>query len=109
MLADYRDFLSADDELADGPTVRILESAARDKEEQIAALRPGRDDAGWPEQLRQGLASLERPTGTPFSIRTSPPATRPIFRRAPTGRTCSIPTTRTATASGSSSGPPSAT
>ena len=70
VLADYREFLSADDELADGPTVRILEAAARDKEEQIAALRA--DGGEWAERLRRGLASLERPTGTPFAIPDEP-------------------------------------
>jgi uncharacterized ferritin-like protein (DUF455 family) len=74
LLAEYRDFLEATDELDDGPTARILGTAARDKEEQIASLGPGpRSDPGtWPEELRQALASLEPPRGTPFCLAEDP-------------------------------------
>ena len=75
LLAEYRDFLAATDEFDDGPTARILESAARDKEEQIAVLRGhvfGTVPETWPDELRRGLATLERPKGTPFRLAEDP-------------------------------------
>ena len=73
VLADYRGFLAADDELADGPTARIVEAAARDKAEQIRVLRNTSEDhaqAGnaWVEAMRRGVETLERPPGTPFAV-----------------------------------------
>ncbi len=35
---DYRDYLAAADELADGPSIRVLAAAIRDKERQVEAL-----------------------------------------------------------------------
>jgi hypothetical protein len=74
LLAEYRDFLEATDELDDGPTARILEAAARDKEEQIASLGHGLGTVPgtWPEELRRGLESLEPPRGTPFRLAEDP-------------------------------------
>src|SRR5918999_2578157 len=74
LLAEYRDFLEATDELDDGPTARILGAAARDKEEQIASLGhdPGSDPRTWPEELRHALESLEPPRGTPFRLAEDP-------------------------------------
>jgi hypothetical protein len=74
LLAEYRDFLEATDELDDGPTARILDAAARDKEEQIASLGPGQGSGPgtWPEELRHALESLEPPRGTPFSLAEDP-------------------------------------
>jgi uncharacterized ferritin-like protein (DUF455 family) len=74
LLAEYRDFLAASDELDDGPTARILEAAARDKEEQIASLGHGLGTVSkpWPDELRRGLDTLEPPSGTPFCLAEDP-------------------------------------
>jgi uncharacterized ferritin-like protein (DUF455 family) len=62
---DYRDYLSAGDELADGPSLRLVEAALGDKERQVGALDaveleeadPARDDRFfrssfyWPDVL----------------------------------------------------------
>jgi Protein of unknown function (DUF455) len=74
LLPEYRDFLEATDELDDGPTARILDTAARDMEEQIASLGqgPGSDPGTWPEELRHALESLEPPRGTPFRLAENP-------------------------------------
>jgi hypothetical protein len=74
LLAEYRDFLEATDELDDGPTARILDAAARDKEEQIASLGhvPGTVPETWPVELRRGLEALERPRGEPFRLAEDP-------------------------------------
>jgi hypothetical protein len=74
LLAEYRDFLAATDELDDGPTARILEAAARDKEEQIASLGhvPGTVPGTWPEELRRGVEVLEPPRGEPFRLAEDP-------------------------------------
>jgi uncharacterized ferritin-like protein (DUF455 family) len=74
LLAEYRDFLGATDELDDGPTARILDAAARDKEDQIASLGhvPGTIPETWPKELRRGLAALERPRGEPFRLAEDP-------------------------------------
>jgi hypothetical protein len=78
--AGYRDFLAAEDELADGPTVRVLEAAARDKEEQIAALQGGAGESVWTRDLRRVLATLERPRGTPFRVPDEPARDQAYFR-----------------------------
>ena len=74
LLSEYRDFLEATDELDDGPTARILDAAARDKEEQIASLGHGRgsDPRTWPVELARGLEALERPLGEPFRLVEDP-------------------------------------
>jgi hypothetical protein len=74
LLAEYRDFLEATDELDDGPTARVLESAARDKEEQIVSFGHGlgSDPGTWPEELGRGLQTLEPPTGKPFRLAEDP-------------------------------------
>jgi uncharacterized ferritin-like protein (DUF455 family) len=74
LLAEYRDFLQATDELDDGPTARILEAAAQDKEEQIASFGHGlvSDTRTWPEELRRGLETLERPKGKRFQLVEDP-------------------------------------
>ncbi len=74
LLREYRDFLRTTDELDDGPTARILESATRDKEEQIAALGHGLvpGTVTWPDELRRGLETLEPPQGTPFRLAEDP-------------------------------------
>jgi uncharacterized ferritin-like protein (DUF455 family) len=74
LLAEYRDFLAASDELDDGPTARILEAAARDKEEQIASLGHGLGTVPkpWPDELRRGMDTLEPPTGTSFRLAEDP-------------------------------------
>ena len=77
--ADYRDFLAAEDELADGPTVRVVDAAARDKEEQIAALR-GAGESAWTRDLRRALETLERPRGTPFRVPDEPARDEAYFR-----------------------------
>jgi uncharacterized ferritin-like protein (DUF455 family) len=74
-LADrYRDFLGKTDELADGPTVRIVASALQDVEEQAGALfhRQGPGPMPWVSQLRHGIDTLERPAGTPFRLAEQP-------------------------------------
>jgi uncharacterized ferritin-like protein (DUF455 family) len=73
-LAEYRDFLTATDELDDGPTVRILEAAVRDTEEQIASLGHGlgSDPGTWPEELRRALETLATPRGEPFRLAEEP-------------------------------------
>ena len=74
LVAEYRDFLAASDELDDGPTARILEAAARDKDEQTAVLGQGQGSGTgtWPEELRSGLTTLVRPVGTPFRLAEDP-------------------------------------
>ena len=74
LLAEYRDFLEATDELDDGPTARILDAAARDKEEQIASLGHGlgSDPGTRPEELRRGLEALAPPRGIPFRLAEDP-------------------------------------
>src|SRR5262249_41814982 len=63
--ADYRESLDAGDELADGPSLRLVETALRDKERQVEALGglelapgdPARDERYflssfyWPDAL----------------------------------------------------------
>ncbi len=71
LLAQYRAFLAATDELDDGPTARIVEAAARDKEEQIAALAADGASA-WPDALRRALRTLTPPPGTPFRVPDEP-------------------------------------
>ena len=74
LLGEYRDVLAATDELDDGPTARILQSAAHDKEEQIASLghATGSDAGPWPQELRRALETLQPPTGTPFRLAEEP-------------------------------------
>jgi uncharacterized ferritin-like protein (DUF455 family) len=74
LLEEYRTFLAATDELDDGPTARILDAAARDKEEQIAVLGHdhGTVPGTWPEELRRGLETLQRPEGRPFRLAEDP-------------------------------------
>jgi uncharacterized ferritin-like protein (DUF455 family) len=74
LLAEYQDFLEATDELDDGPTARILDAAAGDKEEQIASLGQGLGTVPgtWPEELRRGLETLEPPRGEPFRLAEDP-------------------------------------
>jgi hypothetical protein len=75
LLAEYRDFLEATDELDDGPTARILEAAARDKEEQLTVLRSHvlvSDTQTWPDELRRGLETLKPPRGEPFRLLEDP-------------------------------------
>ncbi len=68
---EYRDFLARTDEFDDGPTIRILEAAARDKEEQSGALRD-HGTSEWPGELRRALESLEPPQGRPFQFAEQP-------------------------------------
>ncbi|MDQ3874535.1 MAG: DUF455 family protein, partial [Actinomycetota bacterium] len=79
LLGAYRDFLAADDELADGPTVRIVDAAVRDKEEQIEALRTG-GDSTWSRELARALESLDPPRGTPFRVPDEPARDDRYFR-----------------------------
>ena len=75
LLAEYREFLARTDPLDDGPTLRIVEAAARDKEEQVAALRAlgsERRTETWPAELRLALETLEPPRGTPFRLAEEP-------------------------------------
>ena len=79
-LADrYRDVLGKTDELADGPTIRIVASALQDVEEQRGArlhrqgpYRKGSGPMPWVSQLRHGIVTLERPAGTPFRLAEQP-------------------------------------
>jgi uncharacterized ferritin-like protein (DUF455 family) len=74
LLVEYRDFLAATDELDDGPTVRILAAAVRDKQEQLDVLGHGQGSGTgtWPEELRQSLETLEPPEGAPFRLAEDP-------------------------------------
>ena len=65
-------FLAQTDELDDGPTVRIVQQALRDVEEQAVLLghAPGSDP--WTVELRRGLETLEPPAGTPFRLAEEP-------------------------------------
>ncbi|MDX6486712.1 MAG: hypothetical protein QOF43_1865, partial [Gaiellaceae bacterium] len=69
-------FMSETDELDDGPTRRIVESALRDVDEQLSALtagaRPGPDPVTWASRLRHAIDTLERPAGTPFRLAEQP-------------------------------------
>jgi Protein of unknown function (DUF455) len=71
LLVHYREVLASTDLLDDGPTVRILEAAARDKEEQIEALAVS-ESSEWPERLRAALVALEPPPGRPFRLAEEP-------------------------------------
>lgn len=77
LLDGYRSYLDVADALADGPSIRIVEAALRDKERQAEAL--------WKT-----------------SRRTTRRMTHGISSPASTGPTRSIPTTRTAKGSRSS-------
>jgi hypothetical protein len=77
LLPDYAlrlaSFLAQTDELDDGPTVRIVQQALRDVEEQAIVLQshgPGSDP--WAALLRPGLETLEPPAGTPFRLAEEP-------------------------------------
>jgi hypothetical protein len=80
LLPDYAErlaaFLQQTDELDDGPTIRIVEQAARDVADQAAALtpgaRPGSDPVSWAARLRDGFQTLEPPAGTPFRLAEDP-------------------------------------
>jgi hypothetical protein len=80
LLPDYAErlaaFLTQTDELDDGPTIRIVEQAARDVADQAAALtpgaRPGLDPVSWAARLRDGFRTLEPPAGTPFRLAEEP-------------------------------------
>jgi hypothetical protein len=80
VLPDYAErlaaFLAQTDELDDGPTIRIVEQAARDVAAQAASLtpgaRPGSDPVSWAVRLRDGFQTLEPPTGTPFRLAEDP-------------------------------------
>jgi hypothetical protein len=80
LLPDYAErlaaFLQQTDELDDGPTIRIVEQAARDAADQAAALtpgaRPGSDPVSWAARLRDGFQTLEPPAGTPFRLAEDP-------------------------------------
>jgi hypothetical protein len=66
-------FLAQTDELDDGPTVRIVQQALKDVEEQAVVLRghaPGSDP--WAAALEAGLERLEPPAGTPFRLAEDP-------------------------------------
>ena len=69
---EYREFLAGTDVLDDGPTMRIVEAAVRDKEEQLRALATDGVPAPWPDELRRALAALERPRGVPFRLAEDP-------------------------------------
>jgi hypothetical protein len=76
LLPDYAQrlgaFLAQTDELDDGPTVRIVQQALHDVEEQVFALghAPGSDP--WASALGTGLERLEPPAGTPFRLAEDP-------------------------------------
>jgi hypothetical protein len=80
LLPDYAErlaaFLTQTDELDDGPTIRIVEQAARDVADQAAALtpgaRPGPGTVSWAARLRDGFQTLEPPAGTPFRLAEDP-------------------------------------
>jgi hypothetical protein len=80
VLPDYAErlaaFLAQTDELDDGPTIRIVEQAARDVAAQAASLtpgaRPGSDPVSWAVRLRDGFQTLEPPTGIPFRLAEDP-------------------------------------
>jgi hypothetical protein len=80
VLPDYAErlaaFLAQTDELDDGPTIRIVEQAARDVAAQAASLtpgaRPGSHPVSWAVRLRDGFQTLEPPTGTPFRLAEDP-------------------------------------
>ena len=65
-------FLAQTDELDDGPTVRIVQQALRDVEEQAVILGqvPGSDP--WAATLQTGLEALEPPAGPPFRLAEEP-------------------------------------
>jgi hypothetical protein len=69
---EYRAFLEATDALDDGPTIRILESAANDKDEQTSLLAAEGSNSSWPGELRAALETHEPPAGTPFAIAEDP-------------------------------------
>jgi Protein of unknown function (DUF455) len=69
--SEYRDFLSATDELDDGPTARILEAMVRDKQEQVRALA-AEGESAWPDELERGLETLVPPSGRPFELVQEP-------------------------------------
>jgi hypothetical protein len=69
--AEYESFLGATDVLDDGPTIRVLEAAVRDKREHADLATTG-GDLAWPAELRRALETLEPPAGTPFSIAEQP-------------------------------------
>jgi hypothetical protein len=69
--SEYREFLGATDELDDGPTARILETAVRDKQEQVQALAAG-GASPWPDELRRALDTLVPPSGRPFELVQEP-------------------------------------
>ncbi len=69
-------FLAQTDELDDGPTVRIVQQALRDVEEQAVVLHPGASPGAgtvsWVQRLGHGLVTLEPPQGTPFRLAERP-------------------------------------
>lgn len=71
LLAEYRQFLAATDELDDGPSVRIVEAAARDKEEQMRTLA-AHGDSEWPDEIRRALLTLQPPRGRSFRLAEDP-------------------------------------
>ena len=68
---DYREFLAAADSLDDGPTIRILEAAARDHERQLGELA-GDPSSAWVEEVRRALEALDPPRGQPFELAEQP-------------------------------------
>jgi len=76
LLPDYAQrlgsFLAQTDELDDGPTVRIVQQALRDVEEQAAVLGHGPGSDPWAAALGTGLEQLEPPAGTPFRLAEQP-------------------------------------
>ena len=60
LAARYRDFLGKTDELADGPTIRIVASALQDVEEQRIALFHSEGPGTMPlfSQLRHGIVTI---------------------------------------------------
>jgi hypothetical protein len=76
LLPDYAQrlgsFLAQTDELDDGPTVRIVQQALLDVEEQGVLLGHGPGSDPWASALGTGLEQLEPPPGTPFRLAEDP-------------------------------------
>ena len=68
----YQAFLADTDELDDGPTVRIVDTALRDVREMIEALKTGGTHVTWLSQLRDGIQSLAPLAGEPFHLQEQP-------------------------------------
>ena len=83
----YRAYLDLADSIGDGPTIRFLQTAVRDKESQLASLETFRDEmldvseserdaaAAWLDRSRAALAALG---GIGLDKIEAPPASTPV-------------------------------